>query len=240
MTRISCSTVGAGAAPSQPRHGLPCRAMVATRACVLAARRRPPRPPARRAPVPRLRAHPAAARWPTSSQRRAGRRRRRLPAARQGRRRRRARSRPPRVARRAVRARRRAVHPQRPPRPRRARRAPTACTSARTTCRVAARARLVGDRRADRPLHARAAAGRRGARRRRRLHRRRPGARDADQARAARRSGSSSCATPRPTRAVPWFAIGGIDARDVGEVLAAGARADRVVRAIADAADPGR
>ncbi|MGW5353219.1 thiamine phosphate synthase [Streptomyces sp. NPDC004031] len=36
----------------------------------------------------------------------------------------------------------------------------------------------------------------------------------------------------------PWFAIGGIDARNVGEVLAAGARRIVVVRAITEAADP--
>ena len=37
---------------------------------------------------------------------------------------------------------------------------------------------------------------------------------------------------------VPWFAIGGIDAANVGEVLAAGATRIAVVRAIADAPDP--
>jgi thiamine-phosphate pyrophosphorylase len=37
---------------------------------------------------------------------------------------------------------------------------------------------------------------------------------------------------------LPWFAIGGIDAGNVGEVLAAGARRIVVVRAIRDAADP--
>jgi thiamine-phosphate pyrophosphorylase len=36
----------------------------------------------------------------------------------------------------------------------------------------------------------------------------------------------------------PWFAIGGIDAGNVGEVVAAGARRIVVVRAIADADDP--
>ena len=36
----------------------------------------------------------------------------------------------------------------------------------------------------------------------------------------------------------PWFAIGGIDAANVGEVVAAGARRIVVVRAIRDAADP--
>jgi thiamine-phosphate pyrophosphorylase len=38
--------------------------------------------------------------------------------------------------------------------------------------------------------------------------------------------------------AVPWFAIGGIDATNVGEVVAAGATRVAVVRAIADAPDP--
>ena len=37
---------------------------------------------------------------------------------------------------------------------------------------------------------------------------------------------------------VPWFAIGGIDATNVGEVIAAGARRVVVVRAIAEADDP--
>ncbi len=37
---------------------------------------------------------------------------------------------------------------------------------------------------------------------------------------------------------VPWFAIGGIDASNVDEVVAAGARRIVVVRAIRDAADP--
>jgi thiamine-phosphate pyrophosphorylase len=39
---------------------------------------------------------------------------------------------------------------------------------------------------------------------------------------------------------VPWFAIGGIDAGNVGEVVAAGARRVVVVRAIRDADDPER
>lgn len=38
--------------------------------------------------------------------------------------------------------------------------------------------------------------------------------------------------------AAPWFAIGGIDATNVGEVLAAGAERVVVVRAIRDAPDP--
>jgi thiamine-phosphate pyrophosphorylase len=39
---------------------------------------------------------------------------------------------------------------------------------------------------------------------------------------------------------IPWFAIGGIDAGNVGEVVAAGARRVVVVRAIRDAPDPER
>lgn len=38
----------------------------------------------------------------------------------------------------------------------------------------------------------------------------------------------------------PWFAIGGIDQANVGEVIAAGATRIAVVRAIGDAADPER
>jgi thiamine-phosphate pyrophosphorylase len=37
---------------------------------------------------------------------------------------------------------------------------------------------------------------------------------------------------------VPWFAIGGISADNIGEVLDAGARRVVVVRAITEAADP--
>lgn len=37
---------------------------------------------------------------------------------------------------------------------------------------------------------------------------------------------------------LPWFAIGGIDATNVGEVAAAGAKRVAVVRALANAADP--
>ena len=38
----------------------------------------------------------------------------------------------------------------------------------------------------------------------------------------------------------PWFAIGGIDTTNVGDVAAAGAKRVAVVRAIGEAADPGR
>jgi thiamine-phosphate pyrophosphorylase len=41
------------------------------------------------------------------------------------------------------------------------------------------------------------------------------------------------------TATTPWFAIGGLNARNVGEVLEAGARRIVVVRAIAEADDPG-
>ncbi len=39
-------------------------------------------------------------------------------------------------------------------------------------------------------------------------------------------------------RGIPWFAIGGIDTENVGEVVSAGARRIVVVRAIAEAEDP--
>ena len=39
---------------------------------------------------------------------------------------------------------------------------------------------------------------------------------------------------------VPWFALGGIDAKNVAEVVAAGAERIAVIRAIADAPDPER
>jgi thiamine-phosphate pyrophosphorylase len=45
-----------------------------------------------------------------------------------------------------------------------------------------------------------------------------------------------AAAARRPPQ--PWFAIGGIDRSNVGEVVAAGARRIVVVRAIRDAADP--
>jgi thiamine-phosphate pyrophosphorylase len=40
--------------------------------------------------------------------------------------------------------------------------------------------------------------------------------------------------------ATPWFAIGGIDTTNVGEVVEAGAQRIVVVRAITEAADPER
>jgi thiamine-phosphate pyrophosphorylase len=42
-----------------------------------------------------------------------------------------------------------------------------------------------------------------------------------------------------PEGARPWFAIGGIDAGNLGQVLKAGARRVVVVRALTEAADPG-
>jgi thiamine-phosphate pyrophosphorylase len=42
----------------------------------------------------------------------------------------------------------------------------------------------------------------------------------------------------RAPRPVPWFAIGGIDAANVGDVVAAGARRIVVVRALTEAQDP--
>ena len=131
------------------------------------------------------------------------------------------------VARALCDARRRAVHPQRPPRPRGRRAAPTACTSARTTCAVAprARARRRPTRSSGCSTHT-PAADRRGAARRR-LHRRRPGPRDADQARPPGGRPRARRATPRAHATVPCFAIGGIDAATSATCVAAGARRDR-------------
>ncbi len=72
----------------------------------------------------------------------------------------------------------------------------------------------------------------------RRLPRRRARPRDARRRRAARRSGSSSSATPPRSARAPWFAIGGIDATNVADVVAAGATRIAVVRAIGDAPEP--
>ena len=184
-------------------------------------------------PVPGLRRAPARV-----PRRGAARRRRRRPAARQGARRRRARSRP------------RASSAPPPTPPARCsssttgptsspRAAPTACTSARTTAASPPRARAVGpDRIVGRSTHA-PDAGRRGRRRpRRRLPRRRPRARDADQARAARPPGWSTSRWAAANVTTPWFAIGGLDAENVGAVTARGARRIVVVRAITEAADP--
>ena len=80
------------------------------------------------------------------------------------------------------------------------------------------------------------AAERRGAAR---PDQRRAGLGDADQGGAARgRARADRARGRRGRRRRPWFAIGGIDADNVGEVVAAGARRVVVVRAIRDAADP--
>jgi thiamine-phosphate pyrophosphorylase len=49
---------------------------------------------------------------------------------------------------------------------------------------------------------------------------------------------AAKAAPPDDPESVPWFAIGGIDLENAGEVLAAGARRIVVVRAITEAADP--
>ena len=89
-------------------------------------------------------------------------------------------------------------------------------------------ARGVGPRPDRRPLDARAGAGgRRAGRPRRRLPRGRPGARDADQAGPPGGGARLRRRTRRDTVTKPWFAIGGLDAGNVGAVLDRGARADR-------------
>ncbi len=52
------------------------------------------------------------------------------------------------------------------------------------------------------------------------------------------RAGWSSLRAAAATLTVPWFAIGGIELSNVGEVAAAGAPGVAVVRAIRDADDP--
>ena len=102
-----------------------------------------------------------------------------------------------------------------------------------------ARAAQARRRRRDRrALDALDAAGPGRRAQRRRLHRRRAGARDADEGRAARRSASSLVRYAASHVDVPWFAIGGIDPTTVDAVVEAGARRIVVVRAIADADDP--
>jgi hydroxymethylpyrimidine kinase / phosphomethylpyrimidine kinase / thiamine-phosphate diphosphorylase len=51
-------------------------------------------------------------------------------------------------------------------------------------------------------------------------------------------TGLGAVATARAAARLPWFAIGGIDARRIGRVAAVGARRAVVVRAICDAVDP--
>ncbi|NUR25070.1 MAG: thiamine phosphate synthase, partial [Catenulispora sp.] len=50
---------------------------------------------------------------------------------------------------------------------------------------------------------------------------------------------AAKLAPPFAEGARPWFAIGGIEARNLGEVLEAGARRIVVVRALTEAEDPG-
>ena len=71
----------------------------------------------------------------------------------------------------------------------------------------------------------------------RRLHQRRPDLGDAHEGGAAR-DGLELISTAAEIATVPWFAIGGIDTENVGEVTAAGAERICVVRAIRDADDP--
>ena len=193
------------------------------------------RPPAARRPVPRLR--PAARRARARGRARAGarRRRRHRPAARQAG-----------VARRAagrrrdraplLRRGRRAAHPQRPPRPRARRPAPTAATSARTTWTRPTRARWP-------------ATGRSSGSRRTSPTRSTPPTdadyigvgpvlRDADEARPARRSASSSCASRARTRPCRSSRSAASTPSNVDAVVEAGARRIAVVRAITEAADP--
>ena len=118
--------------------------------------------------------------------------------------------------------------------------APTACTSARTTRRRREARALSGpDRIVGRSTHAPDAGRGRGRRPRRRLLRRRPGARDADQARPPRR-GPALRRARGEHRGKPWFAIGGLDAGNVHEVVERGATRIVVVRAITEADDPER
>ena len=91
-----------------------------------------------------------------------------------------------------------------------------------------------------RPLDARARPGRGRRRgRRRRLPRGRPRARDADQAGPPRRRPALRRARGERGEK-PWFAIGGLDAGNVHEVLERGATRIVVVRAITEATTPRR
>ena len=178
---------------------------------------RPPRAARRRASVLRRRHRRAGAR----ARRRAGGRRRPRAAARQdggGRRPARGRGARPRALRRA----RRAVHRQRPPRPRRRRgRRRRPRRPGRHARREGPRGRRATRRssgsrrtRSSRPTPARAAAPTTSPSAP--STRRRP-------RRAARRSGSSPVRHAAAHVALPWFAIGGIDAGTVGDVVDAGA-----------------
>ena len=96
----------------------------------------------------------------------------------------------------------------------------------------------VGVATADRPIDSQPGPARRRAALRGGPAQRRPGVGDADEARPPRsrprlRWHAASAGGERP-----WFAIGGIDLGNVGEVVAAGARRIVVLRAIRDAGDP--
>ncbi len=96
---------------------------------------------------------------------------------------------------------------------------------------------LVGPQRiVGRSTHEPAQAAEAIRRHRRRLLRGRPRARDADQARAPRRGPVTTSQSVRSHK--PWFAIGGLDATNVHEVVERGATRIVVVRAITDADDP--
>ena len=100
-----------------------------------------------------------------------------------------------------------------------------------------ARALIGPDRILGRSTHEPAQAAAADARPRRGLRRGRTGARDADQARPPRRRPALRRARV-DTVAKPWFAIGGLDAGNVHEVVERGATRIVVVRAITEADDP--
>ena len=141
------------------------------------------------------------------------------------------------VARAPVRRARRAVRPQRPAGPRgrgrgrrRARRPGRHATSPQAR-EIVGPDVLVG-RSTHSPEQVDGAA-------RRGLHRRRAGARHADEARAARRSGRELVRYAAAHASVPFFAIGGLDAETLPGAVAAGATRAAVVRAISEAPGPG-
>ena len=231
----SGSTVGAPVAPSQPESRAPVCAETSARAVLDLDPMSAARPDRLDPPVPGLRRAPA--RLP---RRRAARRRRHDPAARQDARRRRA-DRAPRAS--------SAPRPTPPARcsssttgPTSSRRAaPTACTSGQDDGSVAAA-------RAPRS----APSGSSAARRTRRSRAPRPTATPTS---TTSRSGPVHATPTKPGRpaagtrdtsswaaanvAKPWFAIGGLDAGNVGEVAARGASRIVVVRAIAGGRRPG-
>ena len=104
------------------------------------------------------------------------------------------------------------------------------------TARRGPRDRRAGS--ARRAVHAHARPDRRRVPRGRRLHRRRPGVRDARPRPGAPAVGPALVAYAARHATVPFFAIGGIDAGNAHEVVAAGARRIAVVRAIAAGGRP--